>query len=202
MSELTQWEDSCREKALQALEKVLGAIPGVRYVNRQAITPELVSDQQLPAIIVEEVRTQYRWTNRARREAVLSSILVLDLQVQSSRLEKASGMNTSSIREAFVEQVMKTLAGSATLNAQLEGEANAQDHARDVAGTLADVQYPAAPPPKARALVTIRVDIDTTYDSRTRTAWERLVLDLYALDEVGEEDSYEPAITLDVTATP
>lgn len=202
MSEMTEWEESCREKALLALEAILAAIPGVRYVNRQAISSEMVADSQLPAILIEEVRTQYRWVERfgRRRVATLSSILVLGLELQAKRHPKAPGLTTSSAREAMVEQVLKTLVDNPTLKTHLSGEAEAVDHARDIASALADVTYPDAPAPKARALITIRVDLDAEYDGRTRTAWERLVLDLRAFDEVDAEDSYEPAITIDVTA--
>lgn len=171
---------SSRERLLEALASALRSLEGVKYVSRQAITPDLLSDAQLPAIIIDESNARYRWLERhGERCAEVSNALVLDLQVRAKRNPNAPGGNPSTVREAFVAAVIAHLAHHATLTVQLPGEDEPCAHARDVASQF-DVQFVAAPSPYARALITIRADTYDHFDSRARTNWTQLIADIGA----------------------
>lgn len=189
MTDTSQWSTSRREQMLEALKAVLGNIPGIRHVDRQDLDPTgMLSDANLPAIIVDEERTRYEWTDRhGTRQMSVRSGLVLDLQAYAARSADRSGYDVSTVRELFVTRVIQELVNESTLTVQLAGENQAQAHADDVALDF-EVRYPAVEPPRARALVTITVDTDEEFDDRTTTAWDTLAADLYSYDDDSPPD--------------
>lgn len=169
------WDTSNREAMLEALKEVLSGIDGVAYVDRQAVQRKMVSDAQLPAIIIDEAKTKYRWLERhGDRTSHVSAGIALDLQVRASRRSDGPGGNVSTVREAFVSRVILELVEKATLNG------TALD-----AGHKFDVDYLPAPAPYGRALVTIAVDTQEVFDERVRTVWQSFVA------SVGPEDSLQ-----------
>ncbi|MFU8806657.1 MAG: hypothetical protein ACNA8W_22805 [Bradymonadaceae bacterium] len=177
------WEQSNREAMLEALKEVLEGIEGVRYVERQAITHSMVADPQLPAIIIDEAQTRYRWLERHRtRTSHASTGVVLDLQIRASRRTDGPGANTSTVREAFIARVIRELVDRSTLNST----------ARDV-GDIFDVRYMPVDAPFARALITIRADLEEVFDDRVRTNWKKLIVDI--APEGGESPN---PITIDI----
>ncbi|MFB6374486.1 MAG: hypothetical protein ABEN55_15510 [Bradymonadaceae bacterium] len=173
------WPTSNREEMLEALAEVLRGIPGVQYVDRQDIQPEkMVSEGQLPAIIVDEEKATYRWEDRhGERSMKVNSGLVLDLQAYAERRSDGAGYSTSTVRELFVARVLHELAHEPELVVQLADENKAQQHAQDVAVEF-DVRYPRVSPPKCRALVTIQAFHYEVFDDRQRTAWEKIVTEI------------------------
>jgi len=194
---------SAREQMLRALKAVLQEIPGVKTVDRQHILSEMLAESQLPSIRIEEVGARYQWTHRQqpRLIAEVFSTLVLDLQLSAPRQRRGPGQEESSSREAFVHIVLTKLAQNPTLLCQLDGESSPRAHARDVsAGTeLADVRYPKTEGGWARALIQLTVRHEEVLDEQASGAWQHVLWSLRALDEAGEEDSYEPERTHDVT---
>lgn len=178
---------SQRDRMLDALVAVLQGLDGVRYVDRQAITAETVSDAQMPAILIDEVRTQYRWYERHGGRAMgLRSVLVLDLQARATRRTDGPGANTSTARELFANAVLGHLADNPTLNVQLDGEEEAVDHAYDIA-TQFDVRYVRMEDPYVRALITLEAEpCPEVFDGRTYTDWQQLILDAYTDRENAE----------------
>lgn len=179
---------------LDALVAVLQGLDGLTYVDRQGITPELVADTQMPSVLVDEVRTQYRWYDRhGGRSIGATCALVLDLQARATRRTSGQGPNISTARELFVNAVLNHLANNPTLNTQLDGEAEAADHARDIA-TRFDVRYVRAPAPYVRALVTIEAEpCVERFDDRTKTDWQQLIVNTWTDRDIGDsvETTYD-----------
>ncbi|MEM1347988.1 MAG: hypothetical protein AAGI01_05470 [Myxococcota bacterium] len=184
-----QWVRSEREQMLEALRVVLEGIEGVRFVSRQTITGEQIAEGQLPAILIDELRTRYVWRERhGKREAELRCAVAMDLQAPTKRVRRRVEVNASTVRELFVHQVLDVLANNPTLSVQLPGETEPLCHARDVfGGQLADVRYFEGDGASARALVTIDVVLGERFDGRTATSWQELVL------ELGQEETGESA---------
>ena len=177
---------SQRDQMLDALVAVLRGLEGVRYVDRQAITRELVTDAQMPAIIIEEVGTNYRWIERhGDRKMRVRSGIVIDLQARARRRKDGPGGNVSTARENFVRAVLNHLANNPMLQTQLAGEDESTPHAYDTSH-LFDVRYVREADPFVRALITIQVDTDDVFDSRTRTDWQQLILNTTANPEISD----------------
>ena len=188
--------DTDREQMLEALRTVLATIPGVRTVDRQAITSEMLAATQLPAIRIEEAGTRYVWAHRQqpRLTADVLSNVVLDLQLIVPVERKGPGQRESTWREAFAHAVLATLAANPTLYCQLPGEPVAVDHAQDVGAhpELASVRYLATAGPEGRALISLVVRQEVALAREPTGRWLTVIAELRALDEVGVEDSYEP----------
>ena len=183
------FQQSARERMLAALEKVLSGIDGVVFVSRQAISSAMVSDAQLPAILIEEQRTRYSWqTARAgTRVATISSLLALDLQIHTKRGKGAGSVSESTVRECFVDEVLQTLVQNPCLRATLDEEGEVEEaHARDALADFAEVRYVPGQGGYARALILIRVVVEATYDRRERTEWKSLIVELYPEDKMPE----------------
>lgn len=178
---------SSRDLMLDALVAVLQDLDGVRYVDRQAITPDLVADTRMPAILIDEVRSEYSWYERHGRRAMrVNSVIVLDLQARAVRRTDGQGPNISTARERFTNAVLNHLANSADLTTQLDGEAAAVAHAYDVA-TQFSVRYVKMPDPYVRALVTLVAQpCAQVYDDRTYTDWQQLILDTWTDRDFGD----------------
>lgn len=168
-----------RERALEALRVVLSGIPGVRFVDRQTITEELISDPQLPAILIDEGRTGYSWEDRHGRRALGAlATVTLDLQCRASRRADGPGADVSTTREIFIGAVIEELSNNPELICRLEGEEAPIAHVRDCARTFV-ADYPTATHPYARALITIELQLaECPADRRAKTAWQKLVIDL------------------------
>lgn len=192
MTDEGQWQTSRREKMLEALKVVLEGIPGVQHVDRQDLDPTgMLSEAQRPAIIIDEERTRYEWTERhGKRQMEAKSGLVLDLQADATRSDDRSGYDVSTVRELFVNRVIQELADESTLTVQLASENQAQQHADDAALEF-EVRYPAVKPPKTRALITITVRSDERFDGRTRTTWETLASEIYNYDDSDDPPTVE-----------
>ena len=178
MTTLTPAQESCREAMLEALVAVLERVPGVRLVERQGITAEMVSEAELPAIIIEESGTTGEWLERhGGRTMELTDTIVLDVQVFATRGRR--GRHTAStVRERFVHAIVAELAEAATLVCQLPGEDAPRAHARDVLSTPPRVRYLPTDGDHGRALLTLQVQHHQTYDRRARTAWLELLMEL------------------------
>jgi hypothetical protein len=179
---------------LRALRAVLAGIPGIEHVDRQDLNPQdMLAEAQLPAIIIDEERTRYQWTERHhKREAEARSGLILDCQAYAGRSDDRAGYDVSTVRELFVNRVLQELADKATLEVQLDNESEPQTHADDAALQF-EVRYPRVPTPKIRALITITVSTDEVFDGRARTSWDTLVADIYSHDD--SDDS--PTVTME-----
>ena len=158
---------SGREKALAAMASILGSMTGINYVGRQDIVPDLVSDAQMPAILIQEISTAYRYTRRTpERAAIFTSLLQLDLQCKAKRTSTVQEGDVSTIRELFAWEVMNALAKNARLNVQLSGEGAAVNHARDAALDFS-AQYVPVPFPYARILLSVTMMGDEEFDDET-----------------------------------
>jgi hypothetical protein len=156
--------DNQREAMLEALKNALEQVPGVRYVDRQAITEQLVSDHQMPAIIIDEDRTEYTWMERHGTRTMRAVDTVgLDCQVLCQRGDFRG--NVSTVRQAFAWQVMNTLANASTLG----------DACKDAALRFA-VRYPETDYPYARVIIGIVVDGYEVFDEREQTVWQKLTM--------------------------
>ena len=186
---------SAREKALEALRVVLSQVEGVRHVDRQDLQPAMVGEQQLPAIILDEVRARYVWVERATvRLAQITSIVILDLQAIAPRLSRREEPARATTRIAFEEAVLSALADNPMLRCQLPGESEEVDHAQDVlpagdAGMFADCRALKTPEDGdyTRSQIALRLVLHDTYDGRQRTNWRRLISTIYATDETGAQ---------------
>lgn len=169
---------------LEALAEVLRGIQGVQFVDRQDIDPtSMVSEANLPAIIIDEERSQYEWAERhGAREMAFASSIVLDLQAYTRKSGDRAGYQISTVRELFVARVLNQLANEATLTVQLADENQPQSHADDVALQF-DVRYPKVKPPQCRALVSISAHGEEVFDDRQVNDWKTLAADLYSHDD-------------------
>jgi len=184
---------SNRERLMRALQATLREIPGVRTVARQAITDDLVPDTGLPAIVIEETGTQYRWGGTTRRRASdrhvgrtmsAETVCVLDLQVLCAtgaavQTHDDPYGNVSAVREAFVWEVINTLVHDANLRRQLADEDEPQAHCNDCALSF-QVSYEndLAAYPYARAMIVVTLDFSETFDDRPRPTFNALILEL------------------------
>lgn len=168
-----------RERALEALRVVLSEIPGVHFVDRQTIQEELLSDAQLPAILIDEGRTDYTWEERHGRRALgARTTVTLDLQCRAPRRTDGPGAAVSTAREIFIGAVIEELANNPELICQLEGDVAPVAHVRDAARTFV-ADYPPVPHPFARALITLELQLtECPADRRAKTAWQQLIIDL------------------------
>lgn len=186
-----QWTTSRRDRMLEALKVVLEQIPGVQHVDRQDLDPEgTLPEARLPAIIIDEERTRYDWTDRhGDREMNVQSGLVLDLQAQAPRSGDRAGYQISTVRELFVQRVLEELADEATLTVELDGESSPTPHADD---TLlgAEVRYPAVEPPKTRAIISLTVWTDETFDGRVHSTWTEIAADIYSHDDADDPPDF------------
>ncbi len=189
---------SAREQALEALKTVLQGVPGVRFVDRQTITEELVSDAQLPAILVDETRTEYKWNERHGRRALGARLgVTLDLQVRAQRRTDGPGANVSTIREAFAFAVIEHLTNNPELRCQLTNEPNETPHVQDCAAGFV-VDYPVAKHPFGRCLITFEMQLtECPADNRGRTSWKQLVIDL-VYPHPGDPEEKRKTFTLDI----
>lgn len=193
---MTHWSISARERMLRALAHVLSDITGVRTVERQAIESKMVTEAQMPAILIDEVTTRYRWGGSRPGDRTLSLVAVLgiEVQIQTRRGPRAS-VNESTVREAFVEEVLQTLVDNPQLRCQLDDEDAPVAHCRDCARQF-DVRYIPGPGNFARALITASTELEAIYDRRPRTEWQRILLTLYPTDDSGAEPEYVPETDL------
>ena len=184
---------------LEALKAVLQGVDGVKYVERQAISSSMVSEARMPALLIDEVSSSYVWGGSRAGDRVMSitSALAIEIQVPTQRGPGAS-VNESTVREAFVDEVIHALVHNPTLSVQLEGEGEACAHARDVGSQFA-VRYVPGPGSFARALITLSAQVDAVYDRRPRGMWQRLLLFLFPTDETGDEPEYVPEIDFELT---
>jgi hypothetical protein len=188
------FQTSQREALLEALKKSLSSMEGVNFVDRQDISRDMVADEQLPAIIIDEQSTNYEWFDRhGNRDMDFASTLVLDLQILAERKD-GEDWNVSTVRETFAAAVMTHLADNAELIEQLDGESQAQPHARDVASSFS-VRYPRVPAPYARALISITAQSQEVFDGRAKTEWDTLVADLYRYDDPPPDDPEDLTLT-------
>lgn len=149
---------------LEALKSVLEQVPGVRLVSRQAITPDLVSERQMPAIVIDEHQTQYTWAERhGQRMMRVVDTIGLDCQVLCKRGDYRG--NPSTVRQAFAWMVLNQLANNPTLGGTCMD-----------AALRFNVQYPAADYPFARAIIALSVDSAEAFDDRPQTEWQKLIL--------------------------
>lgn len=192
---------SAREQALEALRSVLQGLPGVRLVDRQTITEDVVADAQMPAILIDETRTEYSWDERHGRRALGARIgITLDLQVRAGRRNDGPGAAVSTAREAFVFAVIEHLSNNPSLRCQLTGEATATDHVIDCAGGFV-VDYPPTTHPYGRALVTFEMTLtECPVDARGRTAWQTLAIEL-VYPYPGAADEERKTFTLEIPST-
>lgn len=181
---------------LEALKTVLSGIEGVKFVSRQAITSEMVSDAQMPAILIDETLSRYTWASRSgARTMDVGCVLGLEVQVRSIRA-KGNSVSESTVRELLVNEVIQTLVHNSRLICQLPGEAEEQAHARDVADQFS-VRYVPGAGNTGRALITITSYFTAVFDRRTKTEWQQLFLELAA--EGAEEVPAE--IEIDLTTS-
>ena len=178
---------SQRDLMLDALVAVLQQMDGLNYVDRQAITPELVADSRMPAVLIDEVRSDYQWLDRhGSRSMRVRSVIVLDLQARAVRRTDGQGANISTARERFTNAVLDHLANNPNLIVQLASEDEAADHAYDVMDEVA-VRYVRMKDPYVRTLITVSaIPCAQVYDDRTYTDWQTLILDTYTDRELGE----------------
>jgi len=149
---------------LEALKNALEQVPGVRHVNRQAITAQMVSDRQMPAILIDEDRTQYAWAERhGGRVMKAVDTIGLDCQVMCRRGDYEG--DPSTVRQAFAWMVLNQLANNSTLN----------DACVDCALRF-NVQYPDTDYPYARVIIAISVEYHEVFDDRAQTVWQKLIL--------------------------
>lgn len=153
-----------REQMLDALKSALEGVPGVRKVDRQDIVPEMLSERQLPAIIIKEHETRYRWHER-QGGRVMKCVDTIALDCQAISKRGGYNGNPSTVRAEFVWQVLNALANDATLN----------DTCTDAAIRF-DVSYPEVNHPFARAIVAIVVESYEVFDDRETTEWKKLIL--------------------------
>jgi len=190
-----------RDQKLEALATVLREIEGVRYVSRQGITRQRVTDADIPSIAIEEQRTQFIVLQRIgkRRVVEVRDTLVLELRTREERNEGREG-NHSTKRDAFQNAVLGLLWGNPTLVCQLEGESEPTAHAKDVAGPSdPESRYLPTSTGSTSALLTIVASHEDVFDESTYTAWLSASFTAYARDEVGEDDSARPEINVDLT---
>lgn len=184
----TPFAVSARERMLRALEAVLGTIPGVKHVSRQAISSDMVSAPQLPAILISEERTTYTWATARQaqgRKLMVSSAIALDLQI-GTRRGRGHELGESSAREAFVDEVLQTLIDNPELEVALEDGAEPEPHCRDAFAGAAQVRYVPGSGEYARAIVVIRVDLEATYERRSTRTPNTLLVELAAHDAAGD----------------
>jgi len=156
--------DNQREVMLEALKSALEQIKGVRFVDRQAITPKMVSDRQMPAIIIDEDSTSYAWAERhGSRTMTAIDTIGLDCQVMCRRGDYEG--DPSTVRQAFAWQVMNQLANHSTLDGVCKD-----------AALRFNVQYPPSDYPYARAIVALSVEYHEAFDGRAQTEWQQLIL--------------------------
>lgn len=190
---------SQREEMLEALAYCLGTITGVRKVCRQAITEEMLSDAELPGIIIDEAGTTYEWEERhLGRHSRYVSTVVLDLQARCQRTSGARFGNVSTIRELFVWAVINHIANNPRLLCQLTGEDESMAHCED-AGLTFGVEYAETDFPYVRAMLAITVTGYDQFDDRAANTWVQAILTMApeATEDFDESDS-AVEVTIDV----
>lgn len=191
---MTTYETSAREAMLEALKTVLSGIDGVKFVSRQAITSEMVSEAQMPAILIDETLSRYSWISRAgQRTMNVGCVLGLEVQVRTIRA-RGNEVNESTVRELLVNEVLQTLIHNSRLICQLPGEDEDTAHARDV-GEQFSVRYVPGNGNTARALITITAEFTAVFDRRTKIEWQQLFLELAAEGAEEVPDNIEIDIT-------
>jgi hypothetical protein len=198
---------TAREQMLEALAVVLRSMDGVKTVRRQALSEQMLTDAELPGIIIDEIQTDGAWEAKARRVMKLTSQIVLDCQMICRRTPAMPDGNASTARELFADAVLSTLANNPQLRVLLDGEVEVIDppvpggtprppkHAMDVLGARVNVRYEAEQPPYARVLIAITPVVHTTYDNRAVRSWTEVVIT--ASTQGPDEASVETTLELD-----
>ncbi|MFG0245746.1 MAG: hypothetical protein ACF8MF_06830 [Phycisphaerales bacterium JB052] len=167
---MTTAQGSRRERAIEALSRVLGDIDGVVRVKRQAVTKELLSSHEIPGVVVDEAADRLAWFERHNgRNMDCRAIVVLDCQVQG-----AEG-KVSTAREAIKWLVINRLCNNPTLTTQLDDEDEPQAHCSDCASKF-DVRYVEEQFPYGRVMITMEVHLEEVFDDREVTEWSQLIL--------------------------
>jgi hypothetical protein len=166
-----------RNDMLRALAHVLSGIEGVKHVRREDITNDMVSDSEMPTIIITEGRTTYKPKARhgVRRTYDVMSVLTLDIQVRSVHKAGRIENSASELREGLVDQVISTLLHNPTLNCSLEKGEAARDYCYDAMSGQFQVVPVEVDSGYANALLTHTVWQHVVYDDRPRTLWQTLV---------------------------
>lgn len=162
---------------LNALVHVLAQIDGVVLVRRGQLEEALLSDGQMPAILIAEGLTTY--TPETRHAGVRTydviSTLTLDIQVRTQKRTGDIDHQASMLREALVDQVINVLANNPMLLCQLPEEDEDTEHCYDALFGACRVTYPPSESGYANALLTHQVKQCVKYDTRKRTKWKELI---------------------------
>lgn len=190
---------SPREQMLEALRAHLVGIEGVRFVDRQGLRADRLSDAQIPAILIVEQSTNEIWVERHHdRETEIQDTIILDVQLKAARETTGPGVTVSTAREALRRAIIGHLISNPTLRLQLEGEGEPLDHCIDCAAGPFRVRYMPEPEPYARFLLEIAITVDDTHDDRARTTWTQIVMDRCP-PEGADDDTPVHTITYDLT---
>ena len=181
------WETSNREALLTALEHVIRTeIPELGTVRRQALDKEGVAEGALPAILIDEASSSYKFDHRFIGEMDLKCIVTFDLQARARKTKGQPLGNLSQAREAMIARLLQVLQNNPTLTCQLPGEDEPMDHAKDVF-PAAEVRYVKTTWPDVRALVTILLKTSENFLEKPQTQWRRIILSARPLTEDDED---------------
>ncbi len=191
-----------RERALEALKTILKAVPGIRTVDRQGLRPEMLTEGNLPAILITEGQTTYEASVKGNTlEMTARDRLTLDVQARAPRTASAKGAayDASTTRALYVGAILSTLAKNRALHVQLEGEDEAREHAQHLGapnkqGTFAKVTPAPEPEPFCRALIQIEMSTIDAHVMSEGTPYTKILLALVEPDAQGDPDPSHPTL--------
>lgn len=178
---MTTWTPGNREKALEALRIVLGGIDGVVTVRRAPPPRTLnLSDNELPAIFVDDSQTNFTWLDRHMRNLIRTqSAIVLDCHALAPSVQGRHQYSTAAtLRNLFARRIMLELADNALLTCQIPGTDDEEvPHVRSIAKSFQLRTVP-IPFPYIRFQLIVELDVDDDLDQTVRTEWKNAILEV------------------------
>lgn len=172
------WQLSQREYLLQGLVEVLRKeYPGIQRVFRRSLEKECLSKTELPAIIIDQMGTDYKAMSTSNDGVKRADVaLVFDIQALSGRTKKDSLHNGATEAEYLFSSLARVLENNRTLICELEGEGAPQPHAHD-AFFECSVAYPRERLPNVRVLVTVKMFTIENFRKRPEINFNTLILE-------------------------